>query len=129
MSNRGKILVADDEPNIRLLLNDELTEAGYQVVTAENGAQAVGLAEDARPDLIVIDIKMPEMNGVEAIHWLRQVSKGTPVVVCSAFTGLQELFDDVRDCVAAFLPKPVDLRVLRQTVDSLLGRSASCATC
>lgn len=120
MSRPRTILVADDEPNIRLLLHDELTDAGYRVVMAENGAQAVGLAEDERPHLIIIDLKMPEMNGIEAIQWLRQVSKGTPVVVCSAFVGIESLFEDVKSVVSAFLPKPVNLAHLRQTVADLL---------
>jgi len=122
MSMPPTILVADDEPNIRLLLHDELTDAGYRVILAENGAQAVGLAEDQHPDLIVIDIKMPEMNGVEAIGWLRQVSKGTPVIVCSAFAGIESLFDDVKGCVTAVVGKPVVLAVLRQKIAEALKR-------
>ncbi len=125
MEAKATILVADDEPNIRLLLEDELRDAGYRVITAENGAQAVGLAEDQKPDLIVLDIKMPEMNGIEATKWLRHVSKSTPIVVYSAFAGLPELFSEVKDSIAAFLSKPVNLARLRETVDGLLaGRPA-----
>ena len=125
--NPKTILVADDEPNIRLLLTDELTDAGYRVIVAENGAQAVGMAEDERPDLIILDVRMPEMNGIEAVRWLKAVSGRTPVVICSAFAGLTDLFEEVKDSIAAYLPKPMNLALLRETVDATLRRGA-CTT-
>ena len=77
------ILVVDDKANVRQLLQDYLTEQGFKVTTATNGREAIYEARRARPDLILLDIMMPEMDGYEFLRQYRQ-EKSTPVIVITA---------------------------------------------
>jgi AmiR/NasT family two-component response regulator len=100
------ILIADDEAIIRLGLKQILEEAGHTVYEAENGASALRLAEGCKPDLVILDIKMPEMDGIEAAQLLlnrRQV----PVIFLTAY-GEQELIERAaRLPVMGYLVKPI----------------------
>ena len=77
------ILVVDDKANVRTLLREYLTEQGFRVVTAENGRVALFTARQERPDLILLDIMMPEMNGTEFIRVYRKESD-TPIILLTA---------------------------------------------
>src|SRR5437773_9383302 len=78
-----KILIVDDDPLIPMLLHHHLECAGYQMLTAQNGRQAIELAERERPHLIVMDVMMPEMDGLTAVRQLKktEATKNIPVVV------------------------------------------------
>jgi CheY-like chemotaxis protein len=86
------ILVAEDESSARLLYFDELSEAGYRVLTAENGLQVLGILEDKEVDLLLTDIKMPDMHAMEMIPRVREDFPDLPILVCSAFKGMEEDF-------------------------------------
>ena len=77
------ILVVDDKANVRTMLREYLTEHGFQVVTAENGRTALFVAREARPDLILLDIMMPEMDGYAFIRAYRQEA-GAPIILLTA---------------------------------------------
>jgi two-component system, OmpR family, KDP operon response regulator KdpE len=78
-----RVLVVDDEPQIQRFLTVALTAAGYETLTAETGAQALRLAATAAPDLIVLDLGLPDRDGKEVLREIRQFSK-TPVIILSA---------------------------------------------
>jgi len=100
------ILIADDESIIRLGLKQILEEAGHTVYDAENGASALRLAEGCRPDLVILDIKMPEMDGLEAAHLLLNRMR-VPVIFLTAY-GEQELIERAaRLPVMGYLVKPI----------------------
>jgi DNA-binding response OmpR family regulator len=79
------ILFADDEESIRLLYRDEFEEAGYAVVLAANGHEALEKFAETQPDLLVVDIKMPGMDGLEFVRRLRELSTDVPVILCTAY--------------------------------------------
>jgi len=79
------ILFADDEESIRLLYRDEFEEAGYTVVLAANGEEALEKFAATSPDLLVVDIKMPGMDGIELVRRVREVSTHVPVILCTAY--------------------------------------------
>ena len=79
------LLVADDEPAIRNLLRDFFEAQGYTVVTAEDGKQALAVAREARPDLVLLDVMMPWMNGFDVVRELRREGE-TPVILLTART-------------------------------------------
>lgn len=87
MSN-GKILVVDDEPDVREVIQSRLESEGYQVLTAENGVEALRLIQAEEPDLIFLDILMPKMDGYEVCRNLRESDnqniKDTPIVIVTA---------------------------------------------
>ncbi|MEI6126987.1 MAG: response regulator [Pseudomonadota bacterium] len=80
-----KLLFADDEESIRLLYKDEFEEKGYEVILASNGQEALDKFAQTSPDLLVIDIKMPGMDGIEVLKRIREKSKDVPVILCTAY--------------------------------------------
>jgi len=117
------ILLADDnEPNI-LVVSDYLQDYGYRVTVAHNGLEALEKAEAVSPDIILMDIQMPEMDGLEAIRQLRQRPRFAPTPII-ALTALAMPGDRER-CLTAganeYLSKPVSLKKLVQTINDMLG--------
>jgi DNA-binding response OmpR family regulator len=111
-----KILVADDEANIRLLLEEVLTQEGYQVTVVGTGREALRKMLKDDYDLAIFDIKMPDMNGLELIEKIRELKKTIPVIVCSAFRHLQDDYVVGTGGVAGYLTKPVNLEELKTKV-------------
>jgi AmiR/NasT family two-component response regulator len=102
-----EILIADDESIIRLGLKQILEEAGHTVYAAENGGAAVRLAEAHTPDLVILDIKMPEMDGFEAARAILDRTQ-VPIIFLTAY-GEQELVERaVRLSVMGYLVKPIN---------------------
>jgi two-component system, response regulator, stage 0 sporulation protein F len=114
---RKWILVAEDDRAVRMLLVRVLTDAGYSVVTAEDGFEALDATREVAPHLILLDLRMSRMSGVD---FLRR-SRGIPIVVLSGFLG--DLTDEAasRANIVARLEKPVSLDVLRATVERALA--------
>ncbi len=90
-----KILVVDDEENIRLLLREELEDAGYLVLTAENGEQALDLIRAESPDLVTLDIKMPGEDGLMILRRIRETHYDLPVILYSAYDSYKTYFSAV----------------------------------
>ena len=116
------ILVVDDKSSVRQLLREYLTEIGYEVVPAGDGRQAIYAARHSNPDLILLDIMMPEMDGYEFLRQYRR-EKDTPVIVITAreeesdaVLGLELGADD-------YVTKPFDLDVLLARIKAVLRRS------
>ncbi|MFW5637498.1 MAG: DVU0259 family response regulator domain-containing protein [Thermodesulfobacteriota bacterium] len=113
-----KILVVDDDPNIVKYLETLFTDAGYQVVTAKDGHQAYEVFEAERPDLISLDLDMPEQWGPRFYRQLRKNPeyKDTPVIVVSGLSGIDHAVKDA----AANIKKPFDrdelLKVVKETI-------------
>jgi CheY-like chemotaxis protein len=85
----GRILVADSDPHILLLCQDELREEGYEVLVASNGREALGLLDTACPDLVVMEIMLPDMSGFETLRIIKGTCSQTPVIFHSTY-GLPE---------------------------------------
>jgi len=81
-----KILVVDDEEFIRSLMQNGLTENGFEVITADNGFEAILAVEDGKPDLVITDIMMPRLNGIDLLKALKNsdITRNIPVVLISA---------------------------------------------
>lgn len=109
-----KILAVDDETDLLLIIKTALTSEGFEVITATNGPDALAMAEDERPDLVILDIMMPEMNGFEVLASLRNnpVTERIPVIM---LTGLSER-EKIRDALSAgidyYIVKPFQLHDL-----------------
>ncbi len=90
-----KILVIDDEKNIRLLLKEELTDEGYKVITAESGEIALKMIKEEKPDLVTLDIKMPGEDGLSILRKIREIEYDLPVIICSAYSTFKTDFSAV----------------------------------
>ncbi len=117
-----KILVVDDEPTIRDVVAALLEDEGYAVVVAHTGLRALELLPLERPDLVIMDVMMPGLDGREVFRRMRENRNGhaPPVVMMSAAVE-RDLLDPN---VAAFLPKPFDLTDLLDTIERVLKRQA-----
>ena len=122
-----RLLVVDDEPSIRDLLSASLRFAGYDVVTAADGASALALAEKHRPHLVVLDVMMPDMDGYEVTRKLRERGRDVPVLFLTAR-------DDVEDKVMGltvggddYVTKPFSLEEVVARIRAVLRRTGAVA--
>jgi signal transduction histidine kinase/CheY-like chemotaxis protein len=121
---KPRILVVDDEANIRELLTQEFVEAGYDVRTASNGREAVATVRRERPDLVVLDVMMPEMNGFDVAAVLKNdpLTMDIPIVVLSI---VQDRDRGFRLGVDRYLTKPIDTDLLFREVGALIEQKKS----
>ena len=118
------ILVTDDDLGTRLAISDYLEAAGYSVISAENGREALKLVEEYQPHLIVTDVSMPQMDGYEFVRQVRQkpALRLLPVVFLTARTETQERIRGYQVGCDVYLPKPFELKELGVIVRNLLER-------
>jgi len=117
----ARILVVDDEPGIRELLSEILYDEGHAVELAENAGQARAARLAARPDLVLLDIWMPDTDGVSLLkEWRAQGLLDMPVVMMSGHATIDTAIDATRIGAIAFLEKPITLQRLLKTVETAL---------
>ena len=128
MANSGfTILIAEDEEASRLLYFEEFSEEGYRVLTAANGLQVLGVLEDQKVDLLITDIKMPDMHAMEMIPRVREGFPKLPIVVVSAFKGMEDDFTLKSFNISGFFTKPVDIKFLLEKIKGILETSPPAA--
>jgi DNA-binding response OmpR family regulator len=118
----GKILIADDSPNIREILKLSLETDGYSVVLAEDGERALVLVAEEKPDLVIIDVMMPKVNGFQVCRRVKTdpATRDVPVIMLTAKSGQQDVFWG-KDCGAdEYITKPFSTRELEKTITRLL---------
>ncbi len=121
-----KILVVDDEEALRMLYEEELKREGYEVLTACDGKEALSLLEKAKPDLIVLDIKMPVMDGMEALGPVLGKNREVSIIL---HTSYPEFRGDFKSWAAdAYITKSPDLTELKSKVRELLGKKGNAQT-
>ena len=113
-----RLLVVDDEENIRLLFKEELEEEGYDVDIATNGREAVEKVRSSTYGAIIMDIKMPVMDGIQALNEIKKINKDQVVILCSAYGEYKQDFSSwVSD---AYVVKSADSTELKDTIRSLI---------
>ncbi len=114
------LLIVDDQAGVRLFLAEAFSEEGYHVEVACSGGEAVRKASDSRPSLVLLDIKMPGMNGLETLEELRKIAPGVPVVMMTAYGELDIVTEAKKRGVKHYINKPFDLSEIRCLVKELL---------
>jgi CheY-like chemotaxis protein len=112
------VLVADDEPAIRYLYEQELSGEGFNVVVAANAEEAIRKTRECNPDLVIMDARMPGMDGVEAMGRILEERNELPVIINSAYNSYKESF--LSWSADAYLTKSSDLSELKATVRHIL---------
>jgi CheY-like chemotaxis protein len=124
-AGKREILIAEDDPLNRVLLATFLEEAGYRVGVAANGMQALKLIREGMPDLVITDVNMPEMNGLELCRRLRSHHKlaRIPIIMLSGLTEPPEILAGYAEGADDYVGKPIDFAVLGAKIEALLLRS------
>ncbi len=115
---KKKLLIADDEENILILYKLEFEEEGYEVLTAPSALEALKLIDSEKPDLLIMDICMPEMDGIEALGKILSKNNKLPVILNSAYSSYKDNF--MSWCANAYVVKSSDLTELKETVTRVL---------
>jgi len=118
VKKRGEhILVVDDEPDVREGLGKLLEMEGYDVTTAENGLVAIERAKVRRFDLVITDLRMPGLGGVETLKGLKQLHPGMPVIVVTAYASDETTARCKREGAYGYVMKPFDLDKLLRVIE------------
>jgi two-component system, OmpR family, response regulator MtrA len=119
----AKILVAEDDSDLRLLVSLKLESAGHQVISVEDGSSAATHCSAMRPDLVILDLMMPGMSGLEVCRFIRADPElaQTPVILLTARAQAADIEAGKAAGVDEYLTKPFSPRELAGRVDSLLG--------
>ena len=117
-----KLLVVEDDPNQRRLYQQELEDDGYEVHTAASGKEALAEIGKDRPDLVIMDISMPGMDGIEALGKVLGVDNTIPVILNTAYANYKDNF--LSWAADAYVVKSSDLTELKETVKNVLKKRA-----
>ncbi|WP_093793883.1 response regulator [Sporomusa acidovorans] len=122
MSNsQATILVIDDQPGIRRLLTEVLQDEGYHVITAANGYEGIQAALTVNPNVILMDMKMPGMDGIEALKELKRQGQGDQVIMMTAYGELDMVNEAKEAGMRDYITKPFDIISLCQIIQNNIG--------
>ncbi len=120
--NQYKILIVDDEQNVCEFLGEFLQDKGYLVIKARSGSKALRYLEKNNPDLVLLDILMPGMSGLEVLKRIRKLYPDLPVIILTGVKDKQVVDDIINVGPVDFIPKPIDLDVLEKCISSNLTK-------
>ncbi len=117
---RAHILIVDDDETIRISLGEALDDSTTEVATAESAEKALSLLDNGLPDVVLSDIRMPGLDGIELLRTLRERAPGVDVVLMTAYDDMPTVVSAMREGAADFLSKPIDLHELRRVLGRVL---------
>jgi len=120
MKRPRQILVVDDEANIRKFLKKSLEREGYEVRLAGTGEEALARLEEERPDLLVLDVWLPDANGMELLTDIRRNDPDLPVIIITAFGEIKMAVEAMRAGAFDFVAKPFDFNTLNRSIENAL---------
>jgi DNA-binding response OmpR family regulator len=118
---KGKILVVDDDPVVRMTTRDFLSSKGYAVTVAAGGREALSMVETVSPDVVLLDVAMPDMDGMETLRRLVAAWPTLPVIMITANADIEITSKVLQIGAADYVPKPFDLDYLDQAVSIQLS--------
>lgn len=118
----ARILVVDDAKFMRITLTDILVKANHEVVSeAENGIEAVKKYKETQPDLVTMDITMPEMNGIDAVKMIKEIDPKAKIIMCSAMGQQKMVVDAISAGAKDYIVKPFDDSRVVEAINSVLN--------
>lgn len=116
------ILVCDDAAFMRMMIKDILTKNGYNIAgEAENGQKAVEKYNETKPDLVLMDITMPEMDGIQALKKIKEMDPGASVIMCSAMGQQAMVIEAIQSGAKDFIVKPFQTERVLEAVKKVVG--------
>ena len=120
MAEKNSILVVDDEDALRTVLSSELESEGYVVATAGDGDEAITVLQGKSFDLVLLDIKMPRVDGFEVLRFIKEHHPATKVIMLTGFAALKNAIESKKLGAEDFVSKPYDLVDLLTTIERVL---------
>ncbi len=125
MSDRPHLLIVDDELLIRDLLYDYFSARDFEITVAENGQSALSLINEESFDTVILDIKMPDMDGLQLTKEIRTHHGDLPIILLTGYPSVESAIEALRRKVDDYFIKPVNLTHLRRAVESAVARQAA----
>ena len=120
MTAKKKILIVDDESDLRILLAHELTTAGYEIKEASDGAEAIELLKKNQFDLALLDIQMPVMNGIQVLKYIHTQAPATKAIMLTGYADLKHAMEAREYGAKDFISKPYKIDDIFATISRLL---------
>ena len=124
MDTKPRLLIVDDELLIRDLLYDYFAARDFEIAVADSGARALSLIESERFDTVILDLKMPDMDGLQLTEEIRQHDRRLPIILITGFPSVESAIEALRHRIDDYFIKPVNLTHLRRAVESAVARGA-----
>ena len=116
------ILIVDDAAFMRMMIKDVLTKNGFEICgEAENGARAVEKYRELNPDLVIMDITMPEVDGIQAVREIKKINSGAKIIMCSAMGQQAMVIEAIQAGAKDFIVKPFQAERIIEAVRKVLG--------
>ncbi|BDG42853.1 response regulator [Saccharococcus caldoxylosilyticus] len=117
----ARVLIVDDAKFMRITLTKILQKANHTIIgEAENGKEAVELYQSLHPDIVILDITMPVMNGIEAVRAIKQVDRNAKIIICSAIGQQRMVVEAIEAGAADFIVKPFEENRVLEAINRLL---------
>jgi len=121
MENAVTILTIEDELSVRMSLTAHLDDLGYQYLEAEDGGQGVEVFDQSRPDLVLCDLRLPEMDGLDVLSAIAELDPNTPVIIVSGANQLSDAIEAIKRGAWDYVTKPItDFRILDTAIELLV---------
>ncbi|HDY89584.1 MAG TPA: response regulator [bacterium] len=114
-----KILIVDDDQNIRFLFKEDLKEEGYEVIVADSGKEALRLFEEENPDIVSLDISLPDISGIELLRTMKEKRPDLPIIMTTAYDYRDDFSVWASD---SYIIKSSDTTELKETIKSLMQK-------
>ena len=126
-SSATRILIVDDDPGVIGVLSAflQLDEGEYHVETASSGESGLAAVQRRRPDLVLLDINMPGLNGLELLKHIRRIDRGIPVIMVSGSTDLADFVDASQNGALAYIPKPFKFGYIKLLISTALEQRSA----
>jgi DNA-binding NtrC family response regulator len=121
MADKSRILVVDDEEALRTVLGSELSGEGYEVDTASDGDEAISMVQNKKFDLLLLDIRMPKLDGFEVLKFVKKNFPAIKVIMLTGFADLKNAIESKKLGAEDFVSKPYDLVDLLTTIERVLS--------
>lgn len=119
--NERKLLIVDDQFGIRILLNEIFQKEGYKTYQAANGVQALNLVQNERPDLVILDMKIPGMDGLEILKRVKKMDQTIKVIIMTAYGELDMIQEAIENGAITHFSKPFDIDEIIEAVKKEIG--------
>lgn len=120
---RESILIVDDEPSMRMALSESLESCGYEICTSGDGVDALKKFHDDRFKVVITDMRMPKMSGMEVLRGIKKISPSTPVIVITAYGTVNTAIEAMKEGASDFIMKPFSLEHLESVVKSVVAKN------